>query len=361
MFSATMGGMPGPGGRRFPVGPLAVAALLILILSGLSLDRADKLASIAALFVALAGFVYNYRPGGADGSAPAEPAADPGPGSGSAAVLVRRGAARLGRLLLGEPKIPLGLAAAAIAAVGVIGVAVTYIVGGPETPSTSQVVSPSLSPTSELPSSPPSEPASSPPDVVDCPQAGTPPPIASPSSNTVRRQARMKLPALYYGDLDSTCPDWGIKSGRDSSRHDIVNDGTGLFHGSDTEISKFDGGKVPTYEGCLKSTTYLAAPIAYASLKPGDRYCVKTIDRDRSRQSLLTVVSSQRSASGRTVVLDVRTWATTRAADVGDDSWAIVAGIVIAVLVFGGGGATAASKGKGKGKGKRTRNDRKDG
>ncbi len=60
------------GGRPFPVRPLVVAALLMIVLSGLSLDRADKLAGIGGLFVALAGFLYTYRHGGAG---PADPSA----------------------------------------------------------------------------------------------------------------------------------------------------------------------------------------------------------------------------------------------------------------------------------------------
>ncbi|WP_204300425.1 hypothetical protein [Actinoplanes campanulatus] len=345
-----MDGMSGGRGRPFPVRPLAAAALIMIVLSGLSLDRADKLASIGGLFVALTALLYSYRNsnGGASGNneAPTNPVPPVEPHRAGVGPLVYHQINQLRRLLLGGPRIPLAVAVTATAAVGLIGVTATYIFSSPDQPSAGTATIPPVSSTLAAPQTSPSVTASISAAVWDCQWSGVLPTVSA-STGTVWRHARMTLPALYSADLDSPCPDWDIAGDSESSLHDIVNDGTGIFREVNTEIARVSGKMPGTYAMCLGNTDYLAGAVEYDMLKPGDRYCVKTIDRSSSRQSLLTVVSVQRSGEARTVVFDVQTWATTEASSQdNDDVFTILFWIVIAAIFFGGGGATAASQRK---------------
>lgn len=309
----------------------------MVVCSGLSLDRADKLASIFGLFVTLAGFLIAYRTGHGNGADHAGQPVDPEQHAG-----IDRLVGRLRRLLLGGPRIPLVAAVAATVAVGLISVTITYFFSGPDRPTASEPVAPS--PSVPQDAEPPAS-ASMSPTVADCPLPGSPA-TASPSAGTVLRRARMTLPAHYYADLDSTCPNWGItRSNADSSVHDIVNDGTGVFHGANTEIARVPAKEPATYEMCLGNTDYLASTVMYDRLKPGDRYCVKTIDGDSGRQSLVTIVAVQRSGSTRTVVMDVQTWALTEPREQNDDDLlAIAFWVFIALMVLGGGSAAAGQR-----------------
>ncbi|MBT8228244.1 MAG: hypothetical protein HKP61_12505 [Dactylosporangium sp.] len=163
-------------------------------------------------------------------------------------------------------------------------------------------------------------------------------PANASSAEEIRHEGELVLPPGYYADLDTICTDWLVNSEAES-RHDLVNDGTGLLRADKaTEMALLEDGAVETFAECVANTNYLSTTIPYRDLRKGNRYCVRT---NKGRRSLVTIVDVGLDQQRTVLRLNVITWAPVQHDDSDDDTWKIVAFIIVLMMVFGG-GTTAA-------------------
>ncbi|GAA4562112.1 hypothetical protein GCM10023176_02240 [Micromonospora coerulea] len=294
-------------------------ALLVVLMSDASLDRADKAASVIGMLVGLGALMVAVvelpRRGSAGGGTQTE---DPRP------PLFRR------------PSVVVALATMAVGLLVVIIIGLAGGGGSPAAPTTSVPSDTGLDeaattgpPAATGTTAAPAEPCASQAAVAASPSPG-------PSTELVRHDGTLLLSKGYYADLDSLCPDWNVTDLL-GSRQDIGNDGTGLVRSltAGTQIAVVESDAPATYAMCSANTDYVAEALRYADLRPGSRYCVLT---DAGRRSLLTVKRVRRNA----VQVQVRTWAEKRPGEETNYVPWIIGGIIV-LLLLGGGAKKATS------------------
>ncbi|MGR6318009.1 hypothetical protein Q2K19_02820 [Micromonospora soli] len=301
------------------VSALAGWALLALLMSEASLDRADKAASVISMLIGLGALVV-------------------------AVVEVPR------RLAAGEQAEPAGerptvwkrpsvLLALGTMAVGLLLVVLVGVIGGGEPEATPPAAAPTTA--AEPPSPSPAASGATPTKRERCasavdasPAAAAASPSGTASSEVVRHDGPLVLSKGFNADLDSLCPDWDVTD-LAGSRQDIGNDGTGLGRNimSGTQIAVVQGKAPGTYAMCSANTDYVSETLGYDDLAVGDRYCVLT---DAGRRSLLTVKRVDHDGDRTAVYVQVRTWAQKPPDEKTDYGPWILGGIILLVL-FGGG------------------------
>ncbi|NES12867.1 MULTISPECIES: hypothetical protein [Micromonospora] len=309
------------------VGVLVGWILLAVLMSGASLDRADKAASVVGMLVGLGALVVTLmemarRRSPGDAAEPAHP---------QPALLKR----------------PSVLAAAATVGVGLLVVILVGLAGGGEPEAGGPTPGPTASaPDSPTPGAVPESTGTASALLERCasPAVAGASPTVSATTEMVRHDGLLILSRGYYADLDSLCPDWDVAELLGSTGGDIGNDGEGLVRNptAGVQIAAVQKDAPATFAMCAANTDYISETLAYQALAVGDRYCVLT---DDGRRSLLTVRRKLRDGDRVSLQVQVRTWVEKRDVEKTDYVPWIVGGIILLVLL--GGGATKAASGDG--------------